>query len=64
MPRHTRYGWMSDERLGALLQRNPDMLKPIQRPAAPAAVMPAVPVPTTRWQRLVRAVRALFGPSA
>jgi len=55
MPRHNRYGWMSNEQIEALQRRNPDMLKPIQRPAAPAVVMPAVPVPTTRWERIKRA---------
>ncbi len=60
MPRHNRYGWMSDEQFGALLQRNPDMLQPIRRPAAPAVVMPALPVPTTRWGRIKAAAVALL----
>lgn len=60
MPRHNRYGWMTDEQFGALLQRNPDMLKPIQRPAEPAVVMPAVPVPATRWGRIKSAAVAIF----
>lgn len=60
MPRHNRYGWISDEQFGALLQRNPNMLMPIKRPAAPAVVMPAVPVPTTRWGRIKSAAVALL----
>ena len=63
MPRHNRYGWMPDEQLGALLQRNPDMLRPIQQPAAPAVVMPAVPavpVHTTRWGRIKSAAVAIL----
>ena len=59
MPRRTRYGWLPDEQLWALVERNPDMLKPIQ-PAAPAVVMPAVPVPTTRWGRIKAAAVALL----
>ena len=60
MPRHNRYGWMPDEQLGALLQRNPDMLRPIQQPAAPAVVMPAVPVHTARWGRIESAAVAIL----
>lgn len=60
MPRHNRYGWLPDEELGSLLQRNPGMLQPIKRPAAPAVVMPAVPVPTTRWGRIKSAAVAIF----
>ena len=59
MPRHNRYGWLPDEELGALLQRNPDMLKPID-PQPAAVVMPAVPVPTTRWGRIKAAAVAIF----
>lgn len=60
MPRHTRYGWMSNEQIEALQRRNPNMLMPIQRPASPAVVMPAVPVPTTRWGRIKAAAVALL----
>ena len=59
-PSSSRYGWLSDEQLAAAMQRNPDMLKPIQRPAAPAVVMPAVPVPTTRLGRIKSAAVALL----